>query len=319
MPILDKPLPELQQYRGTHPKPAGFDEYWQRAVLELDATPPSPVLEPTPDFHCRAAECFDLWFQGVGGARIYAKFLRPRGVFAPMPAILEFHGYSASSGEWSAKLKYVAEGFAVAALDCRGQGGRSEDVGGVKGNTLHGHIIRGLDEGPEKLLFRSIFLDTVQLARVVRSLEGIDGRRISVIGGSQGGALAVACAALDPGIHRCVSIYPFLSDFQRVWEMDMAKDAYGELREYFRRFDPLHERQEAVFHTLGFIDVHHLAPRVQAEVLMGLSLMDSICPPSTQFAVFNNLQCPKRALIYPDFGHEGLPGLPDEAFQFLVT
>ena len=33
------------------------------------------------------------------------------------------------------------------------------------GNTLRGHIIRGLDEAsPEKLLFRQIFLDTADLA-----------------------------------------------------------------------------------------------------------------------------------------------------------
>jgi len=32
----------------------------------------------------------------------------------------------------------------MAAMDCRGQGGSSEDSGGVKGNTLCGHIIRGL-------------------------------------------------------------------------------------------------------------------------------------------------------------------------------
>ena len=31
----------------------------------------------------------------------------------------------------------------VAAMDCRGQGGLSEDVGGVKGTTVNGHIIRG--------------------------------------------------------------------------------------------------------------------------------------------------------------------------------
>ena len=60
----------------------------------------------------------------------------------------------------------MAAGYCVAALDCRGQGGKSEDVGGIKGTTLKGHIIRGLQEGPEKLLFRSIYLDTAQLADI---------------------------------------------------------------------------------------------------------------------------------------------------------
>ena len=34
-------------------------------------------------------------------------------------------------GDWQNKLSFVA-GFSVAALDCRGQGGLSEDIGGVK-------------------------------------------------------------------------------------------------------------------------------------------------------------------------------------------
>ena len=42
----------------------------------------------------------------------------------------------------------------------RGQGGYSEDVGGVIGNTVQGHIIRGLDnENPNKLFYRSVFQD----------------------------------------------------------------------------------------------------------------------------------------------------------------
>jgi len=82
-----------------------------------------------------------------------------------------FHGYTGNSGDWTDKLAWVSEGFCVAAMDCRGQGGSSEDRGGVLGNTQRGHIIRGLDDpSPQKLLFRSIYLDTVQLARVVMSI-----------------------------------------------------------------------------------------------------------------------------------------------------
>ena len=42
MPCLDKPLNELQTYTGTNPKPADFDEYWLRALRELDTIDPEP-------------------------------------------------------------------------------------------------------------------------------------------------------------------------------------------------------------------------------------------------------------------------------------
>ena len=317
MPALDKPLAELREYRGINPKPADFDAFWARALAELDATDPRPELIPSDVICSSEAETFDLFFTGVGGARIYAKYLRSRKLSNPSPALLLFHGYTGHSGDWQDKLPFVGQGFAVAAMDCRGQGGRSEDVGGVRGNTHHGHIIRGLDEGPDKLLFRQIFLDTVQLARVLASFDEVDGNNLSCMGGSQGGALAIACAALEPRIKRCVSIFPFLSDYKRVWEMDLAKDAYAELRSYMRLFDPTHEREEEIFTTLGYIDIHHLAPRITARVLMALTLLDNICPPSTQFAVYNAITAPKDSVIYPDFGHESLPGISDRAFDFL--
>lgn len=318
MPCLDKPLNQLETYAGTNPKPADFDEYWLRALQELDSIDPKPELKRTEAIRPSNSEAFDLTFTGVGGARIYAKYVRPKNPSGQHPAILEFHGYSANSGDWIDKLRYSGEGVAVAAMDCRGQGGRSQDPGGTSGNTLQGHIIRGLADGPEKLLFRSIFLDTVQLARVVSSFDEVDSTRLATSGGSQGGALSIACAALEPRIARCVSVYPFLSDYQRVWEMDLAKDAYAELKHYFRAFDPLAKNRAKIFETLGYIDVHHLAPRIQAEVVMALTLQDPICPPSTQYAVYNNIRSKKTPFVYQDFGHEGLPRFADEAFGFLT-
>ena len=318
MPLVDKPLHELKEYYGITPKPADFDAYWTKALAELDSIDPQPALEPTKAIHPRNAEAFDLWFTSAGGARIYAKYMRPKNSPTPHPAVLFFHGYAGHSGDWQEKLSYVGEGLSTAAMDCRGQGGRSEDNTPVRGNTMQGQFIRGLDDAPEKLLFRSIFLDTVQLARVIMSFEEVDATRVGTYGGSQGGALSIACASLVPEIKRCVSIFPFLSDYKRVWEMDLAKDAYTELRNFFRSFDPRHEREEEIFTRLGYIDIKNLAPRIKAETLLGLSLMDTICPPSTQFAAYNAITAKKEGIIYPDFGHELLPGFNDRAFDFLI-
>jgi len=92
----------------------------------------------------------------------------------------------------------------VAALDCRGQGGQSEDRGGTLGNTHRGHIIRGLDDAlggrPQKLLFRQIFLDTAQLAQIVMDMPEVDPARVGAAGGSQGGALTLITSGLDPRV-----------------------------------------------------------------------------------------------------------------------
>lgn len=318
MPLsFDLTLEELYDYQGRNPRPADFDAFWDASLAEMGAIDPRVTLVDA-DFQTDFAACSHLYFTGVGGARVHAKLLQPRKLSKPQPAVLMFHGYSADSGDWSDMLAYVAAGYTVAALDCRGQGGRSQDAGGVQGNTLQGHFIRGLDDDPQKLLFRQIFLDTAELAQIVMAMDGVDADRVGAMGGSQGGGLTLACAALEPGIKRAAPVFPFLCDYQRVWEMDLDENAYQELRLYFRRFDPRHDRESAVFEKLGYIDVQHLCPRIQAEVLFSSGLRDTICPPSTQFAAYNKIDAPKSLLLYPDFGHETLPGQADKAFEFMM-
>jgi cephalosporin-C deacetylase len=318
MPVVDMPLSELAVYRGTNPKPADFEEYWNRALKELDSIPLTVELKRS-GFSLPFAECFDLYFSGTGGARIHAKYLKPSAVdAAPHPAVIEFHGYYGNAGDWSTKLRWTAAGFSVLAMDVRGQGGFSQDTGGVTGTTLRGHIIRGLDGNPDELLFRNVFLDTVQLARIAMQLPEVDPARIGVYGGSQGGALTLACAALAPEIKKAAPMYPFLADYQRVWEMDLAKDAYEELTYYFRMFDPLHTRKQEIFTTLGYIDIQHLAERITADVLFATGLMDTICPPSTQFAVYNKINSSKSMAIYPDYRHEAIPDFSDKTFEFMM-
>lgn len=322
MPLtFDYPLEQLRTYQGINPRPADFDQYWEKGLAEMRAIAPAIELIPA-EFQASGAECFHLYFTGVGGARVHAQLLRPKHVSAPHPALLLFHGYSCDANDWSHKLGYVAQGYIVAALDCRGQGGLSEDRGEVIGNTLHGQIIRGLDDAlngrPEKLLFRQIFLDTAQLAKIIMEMPDVDPKQVSVTGCSQGGGLTVVCAALEPRIKRAAPVYPFLSDYKRVWDIDLAKDAYLELKEYFRHTDPRHEHQETIFEKLGYIDIQNLAPRIRAEVFWTMGLMDTVCPPSSQFAAYNKITSKKKITFYPDFGHEELPGLDDLIFQFIT-
>ena len=315
--LFDMPLDQLENYQGTNPRPADHDQYWRTALDEMHATDPNLELVPA-QFTVDCADCFDLYFTGVRGSRIHAHYLRPKNAPEPHPAVIQFHGYSGNCGDWAGKLAYVALGYSIVALDCRGQGGQSQDLGGAQGNTFRGHIIRGLDDPqPDNLLFRHIFLDTAQLAGILIDRPEVDPNRVGALGGSQGGGLTLACAALEPRIKRAAPTFPFLCDYQRIWEMELAQAAYEELSIYFRQFDPRHQRRAEIFNRLGYIDVQHLAPRIQADVLMAVGLRDTVCPPSTQFAAYNKITSEKNVTLYPDFAHEALPGWNDTVLQFM--
>ena len=318
MPLLfDMPLEQLKVYRGTNPKPSNFDSFWDDSIKEMKSIDPKIEIIPA-EFKSNFARAYHLYFTGVGGARIHAKLLKPKSIGNKSPAVLKFHGYSMSAGDWFELLPFAAEGFIVAAMDCRGQGGLSEDNGSVTGWTLRGQIVRGVEDIPEKLYYRQVFLDTAQLANIIMNMDDVDKTRVGATGASQGGGLTLACAALEPKLKLAAPVFPFLTDYQRVWEIDQINGAYNEIQEWFRKRDPQHKKHEEFFTKLGYIDVQHLAPRIKAEVLMSSGLMDTTCPPSTQFAAYNKIRSKKQVSFYPDYGHEYIPMIQDEIHQFLL-
>ena len=314
---IDERIAELKQYTGCNPCPDDFKEFWDRGLCEVYNIDPCLQMIPA-EFQLPEVECFHLRYNGTHGGCVYAKYLRPRYSIAPHPAVLSFHGYGTNSGDWTSLLPYVAAGFSVAAMDCRGQTGLSVDGDITSGPTIRGGIIKGLLDDPEKLLFRNIFLDTVQLYRVISNLPEVDAHRVGVTGTSQGGGLSLACAALVPEIKIAVVLYPFLSDYKMGWDLDAQNSAFFELKPFFRQIDPTHQREDEFFEKLGYIDVHNLAPYIRASTHMAITMLDVSVPAPTQFAVYNNIQASKTLTIYKDYGHEEIRGYADIAMQKLM-
>lgn len=318
MAILDMSLEKLYEYRGISPLPEDFDEFWNSQLRELANLDIKLELKKA-DFESPIAECYDLYFNGIDGARIYAKFMKPKEVKGKMSALLEFHGYEERSNDWSNNLHYVASGMCVAVMECRGQDYLKEDSCKFKSFKSKGHIARGLVEGREKLLFKNIFLDTAILARIVMNMEWVDEKRVFATGGSQGGALALACAALENRIKGVYAYYPFLCDYKRIWVMDLGGDSYDELIRYFKFIDPNHENEEYVFNTLGYIDIKNMVHRIKGKVNMAIGLRDDICPPSTQFAAYNNILCEKELVLYDSGQKPYLLNLKDRIYKWAIN
>lgn len=318
MPASIQQLEALQAYLGSTPKPQDFNAFWQQRIAEAYAMPLRYRLAPSEIPGNDSCRFLDLWFEGIDGSQMYGKYICPNSL-GPLPLVLQFHGYPGATRGWFEYASFAGMGYAHLSMDCGGQGGRSEDKGGYKGTTVSGHIVAGLDGPPEEMYYVRTFQNTCLLARIAAQLEGIDHNRIYVNGASQGGGLGLVCTALNPGIVKKAAIlYPFLSDYRRVWELGADVIAYEGLRYYTRWFNPMGERDEEMFTKLGYIDVHHFAPMVQAEVLFGSGLRDEICPLETQYAVYNNLTCHKQHLLYPDFGHEEIQAFDDALFGFFA-
>ncbi len=309
-------LQALSTYTGTNPRPDDFDAFWALRLQEADAAPLQWEIRPSriPDFPQTAYR--EIWFRGVHGETVFAEYLKPVSD-KPVPLVLQFHGYPGRCRSFLEQSSFAGMGFALLAMDCPGQGGRSTDTGCYQGTTVSGHLIAGLDGPAEDMYYVRLYQNIRLLGRMVRELPGIDLSRVYVNGASQGGGLGIVCCALNPElIDRAAILYPFLSDFQKVWEMGADEIAYEGLRYYTRWFNADGSHTERMFRQLGYIDVHNFASRVRCRVLFGTGLCDQICPPATQMAVWNLLTCPKEQRIYPDFGHEEIQAFDDELLNF---
>lgn len=302
-------------YQGSGQKPTDFDEWWEQNLAEMHALPLEYDLVAV-DIPSNVAKFYHLYFTGVRGARVHCQLITPKKIEKSHKGLLLFHGYHTNSGDFQDKIAWAAEGFIVLALDARGQGGLSENVTQTSGGTMRGLIIRGIEEGKDNLYFRDVFLDTAQAAKILKSFDYVDESKIYAQGVSQGGGLTLACAGLVPDIHRIFVSYPFLTDYRKAYQLGAQTSAYEEIAYWFQFRDPLHKREDEIFNALEYIDIQHLAPRIKAEVFWTIGLQDTICPPVTQFASYNQIQSKKEIVALPEYGHEYLPRINDEYRSF---
>ncbi|VQY29033.1 acetyl xylan esterase [Streptococcus pneumoniae] len=236
--------------------------------------------------------------EGSKQGKVYARVVLPKSE-EKVPLIFHFHGYMGRGWDWADMLAFTVAGYGVVSMDVRGQSGYSQDgLRSPLGNTVKGHIIRGAVEGRDHLFYKDVYLDIYQLVEIIASLPQVDEKRLSSYGASQGGALALVAAALNPRIQKPVAIYPFLSDFRRVLEIGNTSEAYDELFRYFKFYDPFHETEEEIMAIL--------AHRIKGEVKMITGLDDDVCYPITQFAIYNRLTCDKAYRIMPEYAHEAM-------------
>lgn len=310
------PLTEMKSYTGRQEVPSDFDEFWDQNLSKLSS---SYEYKLTPmDFGLPNLDCYELRFKGTNDATVFAKCVFPKNK-SNIPVVFTFHGYMGQSPDWSDLFQYPAVGYGIVAMDVRGQQGKSTDPQSVIGNTVKGQIIRGATAGRDQLFFKDVYLDVYSIVEIIASLSFVDETNLSVFGGSQGGALSLVAAALNPRIKRAAVFYPFLSDFKRVLEVGNRDEPYDELFRYFKFSDPFHKTEDTILHTLSYIDVKNMAHRIKASVKLFTGLEDQVCFPSTQFAMFNRLSCEKEMVLLPEYGHEDLHVMVnDSIFDFLT-
>jgi cephalosporin-C deacetylase len=302
LPFFDIDVADLPNYRSSIVPPADFDTFWSETLAEARSLPLDARFEPI-DAGLPLVEVFDVSFAGWGGHPIRGWYIKPRGSF-DAGAVVKFIGYNGGRGFPQEHLLWPATGRPVLVMDTRGQGsgwsvGETPDPVGSE-SQQSGFMTKGIT-APATYFYRRVFTDAVRAIEALRSRAEIDPARIATAGGSQGGALALAAASLDPSVKAVVADVPFLCDFPRAITI-APRDPYGEVARYLAVHRDMVERALA---TLNYFDVVNHVRNARATALISVAVMDTICPPSTVYAAFNAYAGAKRINSYIFNDHEG--------------
>lgn len=282
MAFFDMPLDRLREYRPALTREPDFDRFWSETLALAREIPLKPELTPI-DYPAEGLIVARATYAGWDGARVSGIYLAPQGP-GPFPAMVFYHGYSGSKGSPYDYLGWAYQGYAVFAVDCRGQNGESEDPTVYPSGHLKGWMTKGILD-PATYYYRGVFVDSVRALDFVCARPEVDASRIGITGISQGGGLTLAVAALDPRPRVAMPEVPYLCDYRRAVAVT-DQMPYAELIEFCRSRPGVEER---AFRTLSYFDNLNLAPRIQCPTLVSVGLMDQICPPSTVFGAYNHL------------------------------
>ncbi|GAA3750095.1 acetylxylan esterase [Salinactinospora qingdaonensis] len=304
MPRTDLPLDELRDFQVASTAPDDFDEFWAETLAESGERRVTPQLVAHPR-RLHTVEVFDLAYAGFAGHPVKAWLVLPRERTGQLPCVVEFPGYGGGRGNPLDFLLYASAGYAHLVMDLRGQGS-----GGRTGETQdpvaspHPHFPGFMTNGvlnPREYYYRRVITDAVHAVDAARRLSVVDPQRVAVMGGSQGGGLAVAVGALVPDVAGVISDCPFLAHMRRGAEI-ATEGPYLELARYCQ----VHRnRIDDVFTTLAYVDALNFAPRATVPAAFSAGYMDPVTPPSTCYAVYNAYAGPKEMKLWEFNGHEG--------------
>lgn len=311
MPQFDLPLDQLRSYRSPRPTPEGHAEYWQRTLKQSRAAGKEVRYRPA-EAGLAVVDAYDVTFSGFGGDDVRAWWLLPRGLGDRVPVVVEFLGYGGGRGLAHERLTWAAHGFGQLVVDSRGQGGiwntgDTPDPHG-SGPATPGLLTRGVDH-PDQLYYRRLLTDAALAVDAAADLPGADPARIATVGHSQGGAMALAAAALNPAVAATGARAPFLCGIARALQITDAVP-YGELSAFLALY---RDRAEDVLRVLDHVDLTYLTPQIACPTWVSLGLTDLLCPPSGIFGAVNVIdRVQPEVRTWPYNGHEA-GGPHDEA------
>ena len=312
MPFPDLIQPELGAYHSAVQTPGDFSAFWESTLAEARAIGGAVSIVPV-ETTLKAVEAFDVTFPGFGGHPIRGWLVLPANRNGRLPLVVQYLGYGGGRGFPHEQLHWAASGYAYFRMDTRGQGsgwamGATADPVGTT-PSIPGMMTKGILHKND-YYYRRLFTDAVRAIDMLVAQDFVDGDRIAVCGGSQGGGIALAVAGIDSRVKAVMTDVPFLCDYPRAVQK-ASRDPYLEIVRFLAQH---RDKKAIVFETLNYFDGVNFARQARAAALFSVAVMDETCPPSTVYGAYNAYAGADKTMEEYEFNnHEGGQAFQDRA------
>ncbi len=280
----------------TLPRPDDFDAFWADQLEALAEVPPNPQITPMDSGNPEVAY-FQITFANVGGATIHTQLAHPKsGDKFPGMVIVQWAGVYGLQKE--RVVEWAARGWLVInvlphdlPIDESPEFYRQQAAGPLKGYASIGNSSR------ETSYLRGMFLGALRATDYLASRPDWDGKTLVARGGSKGGYQSLMLAALDP------RITAVLANIPAGCEITGAASGRASGWPSWAIDDPA--KRDAIIETSRYFDAVNFASRIKAPTLIGLGLVDLVCPPTGIYSMTNELAGPSETVTMPLRGHKG--------------
>jgi cephalosporin-C deacetylase-like acetyl esterase len=278
---------------GTN-RPKDFDKFWVGEKKTLRALPMSLKTVSLKDITL-GYQCSDIEINCTGPKPVRGYFAKPNSAKPrSLPIVIYLHA-AGVAGDWCRSepdnaMRYAIMGKGSLSFDLNAHGmlnGQSNEYyNNLENGELKNYSQTGL-ESKSNMFFRGMYLRLIRTIDFLTNQPEWDGKRILVIGESQGGGQALAAAGLDRRVSAVVATVPAMCD----WGGDLV----GRKGSWPYRLSTKNDK-EKLLSTVPYFDVAHILKGSKATIVVEIGLIDQTCPSSAVYAALN--QAVGKKIVY---------------------
>ncbi len=284
----------------SHPvkRPDDFTDFWKKQLEKLDSVPFHPVVEelPVPEPYRGKVDFYSVTLDIIDGEKATGYLALPVNARpGSCPAYLWFLSWCWTDTLPETALKQASGGAIAFSATWHGFPiGQPESFYVEQGRKFNSW--QGIDDR-DTWAMRYIYFRTMRAIQYMKSRPEWNGKDLIIQGGSLAGSECIAAAALDKSVTLALISVPAFDEYKT----NGLRRLSIPLGNAPARVTPAMQDAMEYYASANF------APDITCETCFCTGFVDTSCPPSGVYAVYNTLPETTRRSIYTDprTGHYG--------------